>query len=115
MIQVVENGEKDAGRTIRLLTLALVGIYLIRILFRYLSNYLSHKAAWNLVEDHRIRVIRPHTGFAIAHRLSTFQNADLILVLQEGRIVQRGTHEELMAREDLYQRLIRLQNHASQG
>jgi ABC-type multidrug transport system fused ATPase/permease subunit len=56
MIQVVENGEKDAGRTIRLLTLALVGIYLIRILFRYLSNYLSHKAAWNLVEDHRIRV-----------------------------------------------------------
>ncbi len=56
LIQVVENGEKDAGRTIGLLTLALVGIYLIRILFRYLSNYLSHKAAWNLVEDLRIRV-----------------------------------------------------------
>ncbi len=56
MIQVVEKGEEDAGRAIGLLTLLLIGLYLIRILFRYLSSYLSHKAAWNLVEDLRIRV-----------------------------------------------------------
>ena len=53
------------------------------------------------------------TIIAIAHRLSTIQNADQILVLQEGRIVQRGTHEELMAQEGLYQRLIHMQNQSS--
>jgi ATP-binding cassette subfamily B protein len=46
----------------------------------------------------------------IAHRLSTLMNADLILVLDHGRIVQQGTHEELAVEEGLYQRLWRIQN-----
>ena len=45
------------------------------------------------------------TIVAIAHRLSTIRNADLILVLQQGRIVQRGTHQELLRQEGLYRRL----------
>ena len=49
------------------------------------------------------------TVIAIAHRLSTIRNADLILVLQEGKIVQRGTHAELLALPGIYQELCRVQ------
>jgi ATP-binding cassette subfamily B protein len=50
-----------------------------------------------------------HTVIAIAHRLSTIKNADLILVIEEGSLVQCGTHEQLMEREGLYSRMYKLQ------
>ena len=50
------------------------------------------------------------TIIAIAHRLSTIREADMILVFHEGRIVERGTHEELLAREGLYYKLHQAQN-----
>ncbi|CAM5569143.1 hypothetical protein SALBM135S_00428 [Streptomyces alboniger] len=42
----------------------------------------------------------------VAHRISTVQDADLIVVVDEGRIVDRGTHEELLTRSSLYQELV---------
>ncbi len=49
------------------------------------------------------------TVFVIAHRLSTIRHADQILVLQAGRIVQRGRHDALLAEGGLYRHLYRLQ------
>ena len=54
-------------------------------------------------------VVKGRTTFVIAHRLSTVRNADTILVLDEGEIVERGSHEELMAHEGFYRRIYDLQ------
>jgi ABC-type multidrug transport system fused ATPase/permease subunit len=49
------------------------------------------------------------TTFVIAHRLSTIRRADLILLMQDGRIIERGTHEELMRLEGQYESMVRRQ------
>ena len=68
MTGIVERGVDDAGlKQIGVLTAVLVGLYLLRILFRFLSNYLAHKAAWYLVGDLRTRTYdkleRMHLGY----------------------------------------------------
>ena len=51
------------------------------------------------------RLTQKRTSFVIAHRLSTIKNADLILILRDGDIVERGTHEELLKRNGFYTEL----------
>jgi ATP-binding cassette subfamily B protein len=58
-----------------------------------------------VILDSLERLMLGRTTFMIAHRLSTVRNADVIVVLNHGRLVEQGTHEELLGRESLYQQL----------
>ena len=61
------------------------------------------------IQDAMLRLMQGRTCFVIAHRLSTVQHADRILVVNGGDIVEQGTHEELLARNGFYAGLYRAQ------
>lgn len=65
--------------------------------------------AERLVQEALARLMQSRTSIVIAHRLSTIQHADEIIVLQKGRIVERGTHQQLLEHGNIYKRLCDLQ------
>lgn len=62
-----------------------------------------------LVQDAINKMMQHRTSLVIAHRLSTIRNADEIIVLQKGRIVERGTHDSLLAQNGFYKKLVDMQ------
>ena len=59
--------------------------------------------------------MRGRTSFIVAHRLNTIKNADMILVMKDGRIIERGTHDELMKADGFYAGLYGAQFKSAEG
>ncbi|HEX5218992.1 MAG TPA: ABC transporter ATP-binding protein [Verrucomicrobiae bacterium] len=70
-------------------------------------------ATERLIQEALEHLMAGRTSFVIAHRLSTIRQADQILVLRQGQIIERGTHEELLERGGLYAKLSHIQNTAT--
>ncbi|GJQ06138.1 antibiotic ABC transporter ATP-binding protein [Capnocytophaga cynodegmi] len=66
-----------------------------------------------LVQNALENMMKNRTSIVIAHRLSTIQKADLIVVMQKGRIVEQGTHNELLLKQGMYKKLVEMQSFES--
>ncbi|MBT5928533.1 MAG: ABC transporter ATP-binding protein [Verrucomicrobia bacterium] len=67
-------------------------------------------ATERLIQEALERLMKGRTSFVIAHRLSTIRNADQILVMRKGKIIEQGTHERLIQSDGVYAQLTRIQN-----
>ena len=70
-----------------------------------------------LIQASMATLLAGRTTFVIAHRLSTIRRADLILLMEDGLVIERGTHEELMRAGGIYHRMVRrqMESHVESG
>ncbi len=104
-----ERGYRLSGGEKQRLALARVILKDPRILVLDEATSSLDSESESLIQEALKRVMRGRTSIVIAHRLSTIQAADLILVMDRGQIVERGTHAELLAQAGLYARLYETQ------
>jgi len=106
---VGESGGKLSGGQRQRLTIARAIVRDARILILDEATSNLDTESERLVQGALEHLMNGRTTLVIAHRLSTVQHADKICVMQDGRIVEVGNHEQLMASESLYRRLYQLQ------
>ncbi len=104
-----ERGVKLSGGQRQRLAIARAILADPRILILDEATSNLDTASERFIQQSLASLMKGRTSFVIAHRLSTIRQADLIVVVEDGRIVEQGRHEELLARSGKYQKMVMLQ------
>ena len=107
---VGERGHRLSGGERQRITIARAILHDPKVLILDEATASVDTETERLIQEGLERLVHGRTVFAIAHRLSTLRNADRLIVLEDGKIVEMGTHDDLMAKENgLYAKLVKMQ------